>query len=52
MLERNAEQKNRYFEEAAAKTEAELVQIGWQVFFGQTVIGSENKCLGVADHNV
>ena len=39
-------------EGAAAKTEAELVQIGLQVFFWQTMIGSQNECFGVSDHDV
>ena len=37
---------------AAAKTEAELVQIGLQVIFWQTMIGTQNESFGVADHDV
>ena len=39
-------------EGAAAKTEAELVQIGLQVIFWQTMIGTQNESFGVAEHDV
>ena len=49
--ESQAVQKNGA-EGAAAKTETELVQKGLQVIFWQTMIGSQNKCFGVADYDV
>ena len=39
-------------ERAATKTKAELVQIGLQVIFWQAMIGTQNECFGVADHDV
>ena len=36
----------------AAEAEGILIQIGLKVFHGQTMIGTQNKCLGVADNDV
>ena len=44
-------QKSRS-EEAAAKTEAVLVQIRLQVFLGQTVISPQDERFGIANHDV
>lgn len=37
---------------AAAETEGILVQIGLEVFFGQAMIGTQDKRFGIADHDV
>ena len=37
---------------AAAEAEGKLVQIGLEVFFGQAMIGAQDKRFGVADHDV
>ncbi len=37
---------------AAAETEAEFVQVRLQIVFWQTVIGPQNECLRIADHDV
>lgn len=37
---------------AAAEAEGKLVQIGLEVFLGQTMIGAQDKRFGVADHDV
>ena len=39
-------------EGTAGEAEAKLVQVGLQVMLGQTVVGSQNKSLGVAEYNV
>ena len=44
-------QKSRS-EIAAAKAETVLVQIGLKIFFGQTVISSQDEGFGVADDDV
>ena len=37
---------------AAAEAEGKLVQIGLELFFGQAMIGAQDKRFGVADHDV
>ena len=39
-------------EGAAVKAEAELIQVGLEIGFGQAVIGSQNERLGVADNDM
>ena len=36
----------------ATKAEGKLIQVGLKMILGQAVVGSQNKCLGIADHNM
>lgn len=36
----------------AAEAEAVFIEIGLEVFLGQAMIRTQDKCLGIADHNV
>ena len=37
---------------AATEAERKLIQVGLKMILGQTMVGSQNKRLGIADHNV
>lgn len=37
---------------AAAKAEYKLIQVGLKMVLGNAMVGSHNKHLGIADHNM
>ena len=37
---------------AVAEAERKFVQVGLKMILGKAVVGSQNECLGIADHNM
>lgn len=37
---------------AAAEADRKLTQVGPKMFLGKAVVGFQNECLGIADHNM